>query len=119
MEFSGVLVKHTFLNIFQIQFNATVFFWCPPSQLIINCMVAGYRWKFSTGVGYTDKIGQQVAARPVLVQLYILFFFFAGSCISCSCLIVIGQIHTGWATKDCDVLITSPWLSLAGLCIDF
>ena len=46
-------------------------------------------------------------------------FFFAGSCISCSCLIVIGQIHTGWATKDCDVLITSPWLSLAGLCIDF
>jgi len=62
-------------------------------------MAAGHRWEFSTGVGYTDKIGQQVAARPVLVQLYILFFFFAGSCISCSCLIVIGQIHTGWATK--------------------
>jgi len=83
-------------------------------------MAAGHRWEFSTGVGYTDKIGQQVAARPVLVQLYILFFFFfAGSCISCSCLIVIGQIHTGWATKDCYVLITSPWLSLAGLFIDF
>ena len=38
-------------------------------------MAAGHRWEFSTGVGYTDKIGQQVAARPVLVQLYILFFF--------------------------------------------
>lgn len=66
LEFSGVLVKHTFLYFFS-DLVECYFFLCPPSQLIINCMVAGHRWEISTGVGYKDKIGQQVAASRDLV----------------------------------------------------